>query len=207
MIKITSIGLGLLVSSLASGQTLEERVAALEKRVAELEAQKENAAAVSGGSETPSKKGVIFQAGFEKGVTGWVEEMRYMQPENMNGVSKPTLQIHSWEKFRTAKELKTSKGIIKPQEGKRFLTLASQEKGVVIVNSKANVAHNVVRDWRAVHYVSTKEAISLAELNLPMVSAMINLQCPAAEIKNHGLGVCSSSATILKEVTSTHSKL
>ncbi len=174
---ILSALLALLASNSFGEPTLEERLAALEKRVAELEAEKKQSSVED--KESSEKQNLLFHEGFEKGVVGWLEEIRYMQPENMWAVNKGHLQIHSWEKFRTAKELKTSEGPIEPIEGKRFLTAASQEKDVVIVNSSANVAHNVVLDWRAVHYFSTKEAISLSSLTLPAVSASINLRTPS----------------------------
>lgn len=171
----------LVVSPVAlAQQTVEERLTALEARLAELETKIDKGGNTE--TRTPAEKptGLVFHEGFEEGIAGWVEEIRFLVPEHITAKNHPYLQVKSWEKFRSTKELKTSSGIINPKEGKRFLTAASEEQGVVILNSAANAPTSVIPDWRAVHYFSTKEPISLGDLKLPVVTAQINLKAPSA---------------------------
>ena len=123
---ITLLGVGLV-----SGQTVEERLAALEERVTKLEAN------LGKPSSQPSSPvpvvGAIFFDGFEAGVSNWKQETFYHFSSSTSAA-----HIATHEKMRAAKELIWKNGKIECPDGKRFFTLASDEKGVVVSNNASS---------------------------------------------------------------------
>jgi len=91
------------VSSFAIGQTVEERLAALEKRVTELEAKKGEGELKAASAP---QAGVIFSDGFEKGIAGWdCSNSISIVGGNPERFQKNNIQITYQDTPRAAKEI------------------------------------------------------------------------------------------------------
>lgn len=172
-----------LTTTLVAEPTLEERITALEARVEALE----KATSQEGASTSPSAQataGTIFQEDFEGGLAGWEHELKYVAPPQVAAKNHPHYQVNFSDDPRAAKELTFRGDTTNPMDGKRFMTFASKEKQLVIVN---NGQPDSVVDtaWRGVHIIRGKEGFTLGDSKLPVLTFSYQLRSPVIKKINH----------------------
>jgi len=80
--------------------------------------------------------------------------------------------------------------LIEPVSGKRFLTFASKEKQVVLLNASYDIAPTTFNmlPWRGVHVTSSKESFTLKGTNLPVLKIQVHLELPYIKLKKFYAG-------------------
>ena len=150
---------------------MEERVKTLEEKVATLEALLENSggtAKTDSTQATQTSAAPVFYDGFEKGITKWTEEIRFISPHDSKSALKIS-QIASHDPCRVTKTLRTKDGIIDAFKGKRFFTAAAADDGLSKMQSKIEKSSGWVQTWRGVRHLVQKDGFSIKDMDLPVV--------------------------------------